>query len=243
MRPQPLGADAMVTRRLFVLSAAATTLTGWSWGSESNDAKALADFLKARIIDQPGVKFARPSAAEARSFGRFAADYAVIPQFHDELAAQFTEPFQKAVASARNFLAMDKLVKHRLDLATVRVSLDPITLALDAAVTKATTARAALNHPEPLKATFAAAYDKSVVQPITALREVLPVARSTFDAGLRLAGHMVSNEKFIKIKGVQIEVSNPDVLRQLNGLIAALQQQSTRLTEAERKLQAVNAGS
>jgi hypothetical protein len=233
----------MVTRRLFVSSAAATTLTGWGWGSESDDAKALAEFLKARLVDQPALKSARPTAAEAKSFGRFAADYAVIPQFHDELSAQFTEPFQKAVASARAMLTVDKLVRHRLDLATVRVSLDPIGLALEAAVAKAAGARAAFNHPEPLKAAFAAAFDRSVTQSAAASREVLPVARSTCDAGLRLAGYMAGNEKFIKIKGVQVEVSNPDVLRQVNGLIMALQQQSARLIEAERKFQAASAGS
>jgi Protein of unknown function (DUF3053) len=228
----------MVTRRLFVSSVAATTLTGWSWGnSEADEAKALSAFLQARILDRPGLKLARPQEAETKSFGRFAVDYAIIPQFHDEMNVQFNEPFKKAVASSRGLITLTSLIQQRAELAAVRKSLDPIALALDAAEARANAAQATMKHPEPLKTTFAAAFTKSITQPVAAFRDVIPPARDVFDAGLKLADFAVKNEKHIKINGMLVETAKPELLKQLNALTADLQAQSSRLTEAQRKMQ------
>jgi Protein of unknown function (DUF3053) len=230
----------MNTRRLLVASVAATMLTGWSWGSsEADEAKALTEFLKNRIIDRHDLKLARPLEAEMKTFGRFGTDYAIIPQFHDEMNIQITEPFKKAVVSSRSMLTLDRLAKQRMDLATLRASLDPINLALIAAIARANAAREKFRHPEPLKSTFAAAFDKSITQPASAFRDVIPPARDLFDAGLKLADFVARNDKHIKISGIVVEARKPDVLKQLNTLIAELQHQSTRLAEAQRKLQTV----
>src|SRR5580658_7491601 len=73
--------------------------------------KAFIEFLQTRIIDKPGMHVPHLTPEEAKSFGDYAKQYAIITDFNDGLDRVVAKPMQEAI---------DRGAVHSLDEVVTR---------------------------------------------------------------------------------------------------------------------------
>jgi Protein of unknown function (DUF3053) len=224
----------VLNRRIFICLSTAALLTACA-DTDQEAAKALSEFLKARILDRPGIVIARPNQEQVKSFGRFAADYEIITRFHDEMNASAHAPSQKLMSSLR-LNSVEAVMKQRAEIAQLRDSMQKISETVDGTLKKATDARERLNHPEILKATYAAAFEKNVIQNASLFREIQPALLSTLDTAIEVADFVEKNKADIKITGMMIEVSKPEIQSRLNAILTKLNSQGPKLVDVQNRL-------
>lgn len=226
------------SRRALLVTAtgAAAALLSGCGASERSQASALERFLITRLLDRQGLAVPRPTPEERQSFGRFAADYDIILNFHEQMN-QTVIPRVGDVIRRGSFNRAQDFIDRRADIAAAQEAMRGMGGGLAGALAAARDAKAKLNQPDPLKATYDRAFDKAVSNPSDILRAVMPAADQIFAQGLAFADFLKANQADFKFDGLLVETSRADLLTEFNTRAQQLQASGETLLAAQKRLQ------
>lgn len=177
---------------------------------------------------------------EKKSFGDYAAQYAVITDFNAGMDAS-VKPMGSLMQKGA-VRSLNDVVARRDDIKTVQTALKDMGEALTKEQAKADAARAQLKQPDDLKAVYDKAYAKTVTVPADTFREVLPQISGTLDNSLKVAEYVETHKAQIDLTGPAPRVQDPAVLAELNKLLQELTAQAQKVQQAQTRLQAVMLG-
>ncbi|MFY3706257.1 DUF3053 domain-containing protein [Achromobacter dolens] len=227
--------------RPFLLLALALPLVLAACGSKEPEQRAaFTQFLQTRIVDKPGVRVPKLTEEEKKSFGDYAAQYAVITDFNAAMDAS-VKPMGNLMQKGA-VRSLNDVIARRDDIKTVQTALKDMSEALAKEQAKADAARAQLKQPDDLKAVYDKAYAKTVTVPAETFREVLPQIGGTLDSSLKLAEYVEAHKAQIDLSGPMPKVQDPTVLAELNKLLQDLTAQAQKVQQAQTRLQAVMLG-
>ncbi|OAE53373.1 hypothetical protein A7J71_27860 [Achromobacter insolitus] len=227
--------------RPFLILAAALPLVLAACGNKEPEQRAaFTQFLQTRIVDKPGVRVPQLTEEEKKSFGDYAAQYAVITDFNAGMDAS-VKPLA-GIMQKGSMRSLNDIVARRDDLKAVQASLNDMGAALKEQQAKADAARAQLKQPEDLKAVYDKAYEKTVSLPADTFRDVLPQLNATFDSSLKIADYVAAHAAQIDISGPIVKVQDPAVQAELNKLLQDLNAQAKNVQQAQTRMQAVMVG-
>ncbi|QKH33855.1 DUF3053 domain-containing protein [Achromobacter pestifer] len=227
-------------RPFLVLAAALPLMLAACGNKEPEQRAAFTQFLQTRIVDKPGVRVPQLTDEEKKSFGDYAAQYAVITDFNAGMDAS-VKPLS-GIMQKGSMRSLNDIVTRRDDLKTVQASLNEMGAALKEQQAKADAARAQLKQPEDLKAVYDKAYEKTVSLPADTFRDVLPQLNATFDSSLKIADYVAAHAAQIDISGPIVKVEDPAVQAELNTLLQDLNAQAKNVQQAQTRMQAVMVG-
>ncbi|ADP15351.1 MULTISPECIES: DUF3053 domain-containing protein [Achromobacter] len=227
-------------RPFLVLAAALPLMLAACGNKEPEQRAAFTQFLQTRIVDKPGVRVPQLTDEEKKSFGDYAAQYAVITDFNAGMDAS-VKPLS-GIMQKGSMRSLNDIVTRRDDLKTVQASLNEMGAALKEQQAKADAARAQLKQPEDLKAVYDKAYEKTVSLPADTFRDVLPQLNATFDSSLKIADYVAAHAAQIDISGPIVKVQDPAVQAELNKLLQDLNAQAKNVQQAQTRMQAVMVG-
>lgn len=227
--------------RPFLLLALALPLVLAACGSKEPEQRAaFTQFLQTRIVDKPGVRVPKLTEEEKKSFGDYAAQYAVITDFNAAMDAS-VKPMGSLMQKGA-VRSLNDVIARRDDIKTVQTALKDMGEALTKEQAKADAARAQLKQPDDLKVVYDKAYAKTVTVPADTFREVLPQISGTLDSSLKLAEYVEAHKAQIDLSGPMPKVQDPTVLAELNKLLQDLTAQAQKVQQAQTRLQAVMLG-
>ena len=151
-------------RPFLVLAAALPLMLAACGNQEPEQRAAFTQFLQTRIVDKPGVRVPQVTDEEKKSFGDYAAHYAVITDFNSGMDAS-VKPLP-GIMQKGAVRSLNDIVTRRDDIKAVQASLNEMGEALLAQRAKADTAHAQLKQPDDLKAVYDKAYEKTVSLPV-----------------------------------------------------------------------------
>lgn len=227
-------------RPFLVLAAALPLMLAACGNKEPEQRAAFTQFLQTRIVDKPGVRVPQLTDEEKKSFGDYAAQYAVITDFNAGMDAS-VKPLS-GIMQKGSMRSLNDIVTRRDDLKAVQASLNEMGVALKEQQAKADAARALLKQPEDLKAVYDKAYEKTVSLPADTFRDVLPQLNATFDSSLKIADYVAAHAAQIDISGPIVKVQDPAVQTELNKLLQDLNAQAKNVQQAQTRMQAVMVG-
>jgi hypothetical protein len=227
-------------RPFLVLAAALPLVLAACGDKEPEQRAAFTQFLQTRIVDKPGVRVPQLTDEEKKSFGDYAAQYAVITDFNAGMDAS-VKPLS-GIMQKGAMRSLNDIVTRRDDLKTVQAGLNDMSAALKEQQAKADAARAQLKQPDDLKAVYDKAYEKTVSLPADTFRDVLPQLNATFDSSLKIADYVEAHKSQIDIAGPVVKVQDPAVQAELNRLLQDLNAQAKNVQQAQTRLQAVMLG-
>ncbi|HEV7259836.1 MAG TPA: DUF3053 family protein [Bosea sp. (in: a-proteobacteria)] len=210
--------------------------------SESDQRKAFIAFLQSDVLPRQGARVPQPNAEKQKSFGDYAAHYAVITRFHERMNASVANPMQETMAKGLP-RTIEEVVKRKSDIAAVRAGFAKMKEALDQSAAAADTERAALKQPDDLKTVYAATWDKLVAQPVATFREIFPPTDEAFGSALAMADLIDANRPAIKLSGSQIEISNAALRTKVQAAMTAMASKQRAMFEAQQKLRRMVYGS
>lgn len=227
--------------RPFLLLALALPLVLAACGNKEPEQRAaFMQFLQTRIVDKPGVRVPQLTDEEKKSFGDYAAQYAVITDFNAGMDAS-VKPMGSLMQKGA-VRSLNDVIARRDDIKTVQTALKDMGEALTKEQGKADAAHAQLKQPDDLKAVYDKAYDKTVTMPANTFREVLPQISGTLDSSLKVAEYVEAHKTQIDLSGPAPRVQDPTVLAELNKLLQELSAQAQKVQQAQTRLQAVMLG-
>lgn len=227
--------------RPFLLLALALPLVLAACGSKEPEQRAaFTQFLQTRIVDKPGVRVPKLTEEEKKSFGDYAAQYAVITDFNAAMDAS-VKPMGNLMQKGA-VRSLNDVIARRDDIKTVQAALKDMGEALTKEQAKADAARAQLKQPDDLKVVYDKAYAKTVTVPADTFREVLPQISGTLDSSLKVAEYVEAHKAQIDLSGPMPKVQDPTVLAELNKLLQDLTAQAQKVQQAQTRLQAVMLG-
>ncbi|MFJ3464993.1 DUF3053 domain-containing protein [Achromobacter spanius] len=227
-------------RPFLVLIAALPLVLAACGDKEPEQRAAFTQFLQTRIVDKPGVRVPKLTEEEKKSFGDYAAQYAVITDFNAGMDAS-VKPLS-GILQKGQVRSVNDIVSRREDLKTVRAGLNEMNAALKEQRAKADAARAQLKQPEDLKVVYDKAYEKTITLPADTFADVLPQINATYDVALKVADYVEANKSKIEISGNSVTVTDNAVQAELNKLLQEMNAQAKNVQQAQTRLQAVVMG-
>ncbi|MDH0093607.1 DUF3053 domain-containing protein [Achromobacter mucicolens] len=227
-------------RPFLVLVAALPLMLAACGDKEPEQRAAFTQFLQTRIVDKPGVRVPKLTEQEKKSFGDYAAHYAVITDFNAGMDAS-VKPLG-GILQKGQVRSLNDIVTRREDLKTVRAGLNDMNAALKEHRAKADAAHAQLKQPEDLKAVYDKAYEKTITMPADTFADVLPQINATYDVALKIADYVDANKSKIEISGTNVTVTDTAVQADLNKLMQELNAQAKNVQQAQTRLQTVVMG-
>lgn len=227
-------------RPFLALAVALPLMLAACGNKEPEQRAAFTQFLQTRIVDKPGVRVPQLTDEEKKSFGDYAAQYAVITDFNAGMDAS-VKPLS-GIMQKGAMRSLNDIVTRRDDLKAVQASLNEMGVALKEQQAKADAAHAQLKQPEDLKAVYDKAYEKTVSLPADTFRDVLPQLNATFDSSLKIADYVATHAAQIDISGPVVKVQDPAVQAELNQLLQDLNAQAKNVQQAQTRMQAVMVG-
>lgn len=227
-------------RPFLVLVAALPLMLAACGDKEPEQRAAFTQFLQTRIVDKPGVRVPKLTEEEKKSFGDYAAHYAIITDFNAGMDAS-VKPLS-GILQKGQVRSVNDIVTRREDLKSVRGGLNDMNAALKEHRAKADAAHAQLKQPEDLKAVYDKAYEKTITLPADTFGDVLPQINATYDVTLKIADYVEANKSKIEISGNSVTVTDPAVQAELNKLLQEMNAQAKNVQQAQTRLQAVIMG-
>jgi Protein of unknown function (DUF3053) len=209
---------------------------------ESAQRKAFIEFLQTRIIDKPGLHVPHLTPDEAKSFGPYAQQYAIITDFNDGLDNSVAKPMQEAIQHGA-IHSIDEVVTRRADFAAARDGVAQLRAAIDKQLAAADAAHAALKQPDDLKPVFDKAYERDVTIPAKAFADIFPDLSQALSAVVDLGDFLTQHKDKVTINGPLIQTSDPSLQPQLQALINALTTKNEAISKAQQRLRTVLNGS
>lgn len=227
-------------RPFLVLFAALPLMLAACGDKEPEQRAAFTQFLQTRIVDKPGVHVPKLTEQEKKSFGDYAAHYAVITDFNAGMDAS-VKPLG-GILQKGQVRSLNDIVTRREDLKTVRAALNDMNAALKEHRAKADAAHAQLKQPEDLKAVYDKAYEKIITLPADTFADVLPQINATYGVVLKIADYVDANKSKIEISGTNVTVTDTAVQADLNKLMQDMNAQAKNVQQAQTRLQTVIKG-
>lgn len=214
-----------------IVLAAGLTACG---DSEPDQRKAFIGFLQTRIIDKSGVHIARPTDEEKKSFGPYAAHYAVILGFIDDVdMVANSKKIDDALPKMRS--AQD-LIDKRADVRLAAEKMGDSMKEMDAKIAATRKARDGLKQPDDLRAVYDAAFDKIVTKPAEGFRETTPLAQQIAIAAANFGDYMAAHRDTVKIVGTSPQAADRKTQIEVNALANALNSLAPRMNDAQRHM-------
>ena len=233
---------AGIPQRAFLWAfTVALALSVSACSSEPKERKTFINFLQTRIVDKPGIHLPRPTPEEEKSFGEYNKHFAVIKDFNASLDNKISAPMHKLMEKGMPRSIQD-LMTRRADLATVRETSVTLRTALESELVKANAQRAALKQPDDLKVVYDKAYARTVTGPAAMVKEVMPAVESTLLSAEKFAAFLEAHKSEIHFNGSMLEVKDPALLEQANVLMKQMNEKSSEVMAAQRKLNAMVQG-
>ncbi len=191
--------------------------------SEPQQRKAFADFLKARIVDKPGIHLPVPTADERKSWGPYAAQFDVIADFNHALDDAARAAFGDFGALAANARTIGSLLGQRNEIARIRDGAEAFQDTVKRQLEIANAARAAFPpQPDHLKRVYDAAYERDVSGPAAFWIEAAPTVQRTLTSFLDMIGFIEQHKRAITVNGPMVTPSDPKLVPQLTELMNAM---------------------
>lgn len=233
----------MRVRALAFASVAGLALALAACGdSDADQRKAFISFLQTRILDKPGIHVPQLTEDERKSFGPYAAQYAIITDFHDVLNRSVSTRLSSAMTQGA-IQSVGDLVARRDLIQTARTSIGQMASALGDDIAHADDAHGKLNQPPELKATFDKAYERLVTVPAATFKSVAPVADKAFADALDFGAYIDQHKSEVTISGPMVQASNAQVRDAINAKLQGLQTSQQAVQRAQADLQRVVYGS
>jgi hypothetical protein len=234
---------AAATRRPFALAGIVLlTLFVAGCNNEPAERKAFIEFLQTRIIDKPGLHVPHLTPDEAKSFGDYAKQYAIITDFNDGLDNSVAKPMAEALNRGAVHSIDDVITRHA-DFVAARDGFTQLRGALDKELATADAAHAALKQPDDLKPVFDKAYERDVTIPAKAFADIFPDLSQALTAIVDLGSFLEQHKDKVTINGPMLQTSDPALQPQLAALVTALTAKNEAIAKAQQHLRAVMNGS
>jgi len=203
--------------------------------------KAFIDFLQTRIIDKPGLHVPHLTPDEAKSFGDYAKQYAIITGFNDGLDQSVGKPMQEAMRRGA-IRSLDEIVTRHSDFVAARDGVAELRAALDKQLAITDAAHAALKQPDDLKPVFDKAYERDVTIPAKAFAEIFPDLSQALTAIVDLGDFLAEHKDKVTIAGATLQNSDPTLQPQLVALLDALTAKTEVINKAQQRMRAIETG-
>jgi hypothetical protein len=228
----------MINRRAagFVLLGLLVTALAACGDSEADQRKAFIDFLQTRIVSKAGVHVPKPTAEDTRSFGDYAAHYAIITDFTSNPEMIGIGKKIEAVIGKVSVTSVQEFVDHRAEFRTVVGELAKIREIMNRELAKANAARAALKQPDDLKAVYDKAFDKDVTAPVTGFSEVLPIVDKIATASLNLGDYIDAHREKVVLAGKNVGGKDAQTQRELSALLKDVSAYGPQFQDAQNRL-------
>jgi hypothetical protein len=221
------------------LTVFAILLVGCS--DEPAQRKAFVEFLQTRIIDKPGLHVPHLTPEEAKSFGPYAQQYAIITDFNDGLDKSVAKPMAAAIDRGAVHSLNDVVTRHA-DFIAARDGIAQLRQAIDQQLAAADAAHAALKQPDDLKPVFDKAYERDVTTPAKAFTDIFPDLSQALTAIVDLGDFIQQHKDKITIDGPILRTSDPSLQPQLTALVNALTAKNDAINKAQEHLRVVMNG-
>jgi len=210
--------------------------------SEADQREAFIQFLQTNIIDKPGVHVPRPSDAEIKSFGPYAAHYAVIVNFTSDQQMMGVGAKMVQVTQKTSIHSIDELVAHRAEIKSVSADLAALREAMNREFAKAAAARDALKQPDDVKAAFDKAFDKDIAAPVNAFNETIPLAVDIATVSVKLGDYIDAHRDRVVVSRTSVSGKDAQARNELAAFLKALGADGARFQEAQERLHQVLQG-
>ena len=211
--------------------------------TEADQRKAFIHFLQVFIVDKPGVHVPRPTDDDIKSFGPYAAHYAVIVNFTSNPQMMGVGAKMVQVTQKTSIHSIDELVAHRAEIKSVSADLAGLREAMNRELDKASAARDALRQPDDLKAVFDKVFDKDVAAPVNAFNEAIPLAVDIAATSVKLGDYIEAHRDRVVISGTSVAGKDAQTSKELNEFLKALTADGAKFQQAQQRLHTVLQGS
>jgi hypothetical protein len=208
---------------------------------EPEQRKAFIAFLQTRIIDKPGLHVPHLTPDEAKSFGDYAKQYAIITDFNDGLDQSVFKPLQEAMEHGAVH-SLGEVVSRHADFVAARDGFALLHAALDKQLGAADAAHAALKQPDDLKPVFDKAYERDVTIPAKAFDDIFPDLSAGLSTIVDLGDFIEQHKDKVTINGSMLQTSDPALQAQLAALLAGVSAKNDAIHKAQDRLRAVMEG-
>jgi hypothetical protein len=210
--------------------------------NEPAERKAFITFLQTNVLDKSGVHVPKPTDTDLKSFGAYGGHYTVITNFTADpemmaIGQQMAQAIQAGVPRS-----LQEVVNRQQDVQVVRESLAKLRSPLDQKFAAAEAARDALKQPPDLKAVFGAAFERDVGDPARAFRGTLPVVDDALEGVQKVTAFITLHRTAVTISGSTVQVNDPKIRAELDGLLKGLNAKGQQLQEHQRRLRIVLTG-
>jgi len=209
---------------------------------EPAERKAFIEFLQTRIIDKPGLHVPHLTPEEAKSFGPYAQQYAIISDFNDGLDRSVARPMTEAIDRGAT-RSLDEVVTRHADFIAARDGIAQLRAAIDKQLATADAAHATLKQPDDLKPVFDKAYERDVTIPAKAFSDIFPDLSQALAAIVDLGDFIEQHKDKVTISGSQLQTTDPALQPQLSALVNALVAKNEAINKAQQHLRAIVNGS
>ena len=132
--------------------------------------------------------------------------------------------------------SMPDMMARRADLATLRESSVVLRKNVDAEVSRAEVQRAALKQPADLKLVYDKACARTVSDPAKVIKETMPRVEDMLLSAEKLAIFFGEHKDAITFRGSVMEVRDPKPLAEANLLMTQVNEKSSEVMDAQRKM-------
>lgn len=190
--------------------------------SEPRQRQAFIDFLKARILNKPGIHLPVPTTEERKSWGPYAVQFDVIADFNHELDKISRVTFGDFSSLAANARTIGSLAGHRSEIVQVRDAAGAFPDGIKRQLEVANAARAAFPpQPNDLKAVYDAAYERDVSAAAFWI-EAMPALQQAMASYLALIDFLEQHKGSVTVEGPMVSASDPKLLPRLTELMKAM---------------------
>jgi hypothetical protein len=225
---------------LAVMVLLATLVTGCN--DEPAERKSFIGFLQTRIIDKPGIHVPHLTPPEAKSFGDYAKQYAIITEFNDGMDGAVAKPLAEAIDRGA-IRSLDDVVTRHADFIAARDGIVKLRAAIDRQLAAADAAHAALKQPDDLKPVFDKAYERDVTIPAKAFADIFPDLSEALTAIVDLGDFIGQHKDAVTINGSHLETTDATLRPQLSALVDAVIAKNESIQKAQQNLRSVLNGS
>ncbi len=228
-------------KSLLLLVFAALPLLSACGDHEADQAKAFADLLQNRVLENPGVHIPILSDEEREKIGHYAEDFAVLKSFKDDLNAA-GEKFGKSLNPVPANMSPLDFPKYRGDLIAARDFFPNVSAEFQSAEAKAEAARGKLHQPDAVKVKYDAAFAQLVTRPTKAFRDLVPLVPPAIESEIQIADFIDAHKADLKSVGGKLATAKPELRKQLEALFAIYLERQAKVQTARRQLELVVEG-
>jgi hypothetical protein len=232
--------SATLSRRGLVLAGLAV-LTASCADSEGQARAAFIGFLKERVIQPRGLRIPRLSGEETRRFGNYAPHYEPIRAFHDTLTRDIAPLMSNAARVLPALRRPQDWIARRPDVAEGRRLIASAKTRTGELVAATQAAVGQLVQPDDLKAAYAEAYRKTVLDVAPLFSATLDGLDDLFEAVDQAGAYIDANMGRMRLVGGMFETADSSVLSGLQERSSAIAGAQARLFEVRRRLDSLMA--